>query len=430
MGVKLDPAVVAAVRTAVAQDPANHALRLHLGRLLLETGAWEEAIFECVHVIARTPEQTEALALAGEAAEKGGDERRAAAFRKMRAALEPASAAAGALDPTGSASKPEARAASRDIPVRLDVIQGGKTAARADGASEDDVDVEAPSVRLADVGGLAHVKRRLETAFLGPMKNPALVRAFGKSLRGGLLLYGPPGCGKTFIARAVAGELGARFIAVGLHDVLDMWLGQSQRNLHAIFQDARRHAPCVLFFDEIDALGRKRSEARASGTRDVVVQLLAELDSFGSDNEGVFVLAATNHPWDVDAALRRPGRLDRTVLVLPPDEEARLVILRYYLAEKPKDDAIDYAALVRRTKHFSGADLAHLCETATEHALEESLALGAARPIRMSDLERALGEVAPSTLEWLTLSRNYAQFANEAGLYDDLIAYLRSEGLA
>jgi SpoVK/Ycf46/Vps4 family AAA+-type ATPase len=119
-----------------------------------------------------------------------------------------------------------------------------------------------------------------------------------------VLLYGPPGCGKTFLARAVAGELGARFFALGLNDVLDMWLGESERRLHDAFAAARRAAPCVLFLDELDALGQKRSHLRRSAGRNVVNQLLAELDGAQADNEGLFVLAATNHPWDVDTSSR------------------------------------------------------------------------------------------------------------------------------
>jgi SpoVK/Ycf46/Vps4 family AAA+-type ATPase len=425
---KPDPSVIAAMRAAVDADPDNGPLRLHLARLLLDSGDASGALMECGRVAFAAPENVDALDLAAQAADAAGETKRAAAYRTMRKALATdsdkglPSGETTAIDKGSPEPKPTAARSGRDAPVRLEVIRGGKE-------TTEEIDVEPPSVRLGDVGGMEKVKRRLHTAFLGPLANPALLRAFGKSLRGGLLLYGPPGCGKTFIARAVAGELGARFIAVGLHDVLDMWLGQSQKNLHAIFQNARRVAPCVLFFDELDALGRKRSEARSTGTRDVVIQLLAELDSFGSDNEGVFVLAATNHPWDVDSALRRPGRLDRTLLVLPPDEDARQAILRYHLTGRPLE-AIDYASIAKRTKYFSGADLAHVCETATEYALEDSIALGAPRPIRMADLERATREVSPSTLEWLNISRNYAQFANEAGVYDELIEYLREEGMA
>jgi SpoVK/Ycf46/Vps4 family AAA+-type ATPase len=251
---------------------------------------------------------------------------------------------------------------------------------------------------------------------------------YGKSLRGGLLLYGPPGCGKTFIARATAGELGARFVSVGLSDVLDMYLGQSERNLHEIFETARRSRPCVLFFDEIDALGRKRSLMREGAGRDVVNQLLAELDGVRADNEGVFVLAATNHPWDVDTALRRPGRLDRTLLVLPPDGPAREAVVRANLRGRPVQN-VDPVWIAGKTEFFSGADLAHLCEGAAERAMEDSLARGAARPITMDDFKRTLKEIKPSARPWFDTARNYALFANEGGTYDDLLDYLRASRL-
>jgi SpoVK/Ycf46/Vps4 family AAA+-type ATPase len=222
----------------------------------------------------------------------------------------------------------------------------------------------------------------------------------------------------------VAGELGARFISICLHDVLDRYIGQGEKNLHAIFESARRTAPCVLFFDEVDAIGRKRTQLASSSGRGIVVQLLSELDSFGTDNEGVFCMAATNHPWDVDTALRRPGRFDRTLLVPPPDVPAREAILRFHMRERPQAD-IAYAELAGQTRQWSGADLAHLCETSAERALEASIARGAPRPIAMDDFRHALAEIKPSTAPWLETARNYAQFANDGGTYDDLLAYFR-----
>ena len=199
------------------------------------------------------------------------------------------------------------------------VGEGDEDSASAGIDEADAYDAEHTGLKLADVAGMTEVKARLEAAFLAPMRNPELRRLYGKSLRGGLLLYGPPGCGKTFIARAVAGELGARFIAVSFADIIDMFVGQSERNIHELFEIARRNAPCVLFLDEVDAIGQKRSQLRHTPMRSAVNQLLLELDDISGNNEGVFLLAATNHPWDVDSALRRPGRFDRTLLVLPPD---------------------------------------------------------------------------------------------------------------
>ena len=185
----------------------------------------------------------------------------------------------------------------------------------------------------------------------------------------------------------------------------------------------------MLFIDELDALGQKRSHLSHSGVRGVVVQLLTELDGFdGEQNEGVFVLGATNQPWDVDPALRRPGRFDRTLLVVPPDEPARAKILALQLADRPTD-AIDVEAVAKRTGGYSGADLQLVCETATEFAIEASLRDGRTRPISQDDLVRAIGITRPSTRAWFDLARNFVTFANTGGEYDGLLGYMKAQRL-
>jgi SpoVK/Ycf46/Vps4 family AAA+-type ATPase len=314
----------------------------------------------------------------------------------------------------------------RDVLPAMFVGEGEADSAGIEEA--DAYDAEHAGLTLADVAGMTEVKQRLEAAFLAPMRNPDLRRLYGKSLRGGLLLYGPPGCGKTFIARAVAGELGAKFITVSFADIIDMFVGQSERNIHELFEIARRNAPCVLFLDEVDAIGQKRSQLRHTPMRSAVNQLLLELDDVSGNNEGVFLLAATNHPWDVDSALRRPGRFDRTLLVLPPDTAAREGVFRYHLKDRPVA-GIDLAKLAKQTDGYSGADIAHICETAAERALMDSVRLGEARMIGTPDLEAAIAEVKPSLASWFDVARNVALFANEGGSYDDLAAYLRKRRL-
>ncbi len=283
----------------------------------------------------------------------------------------------------------------------------------------------AQRVTLAEVAGLDDVKRRLETSFLTPMRNAELRKAYGASMRGGLLLWGPPGCGKTFLARAVAGELGAHFVSIGLHDVLDMWLGNSEKRLHELFGLARRRRPTVLFFDEVDAIGHSRTDLSRSAGRNVVAQLLSEMDGVDTDNEGVFVIGATNQLWDVDPALRRPGRLDRNMLVLPPDAPARQAILQYHLRNRPYSSE-PLSQVVAATEGFSGADLRLVCEDSAQMALAEAVRSGESRPIGVQDLLTATDGIRPSAAPWLETARNFATYANTAGDYDDLAAYLHS----
>ena len=327
---------------------------------------------------------------------------------------------------TASYDWSQAEAELRDVLPSMFVGDAGSTSAGLDEARA--YDAEHAGLTLDDVAGMTEVKKRLEAAFLAPMRNPELRKLYGKSLRGGLLLYGPPGCGKTFIARAVAGELGARFITVSFADLIDMFVGRSERNIHELFEVARRNSPCVLFLDEVDAIGQKRSQLRNTPMRSAVNQLLLELDDVASDNTGVFLLAATNHPWDVDSALRRPGRFDRTLLVLPPDGPAREGVFRYHLRERPVA-GIDLAKLAKITDGYSGADIAHICETAAERALLDSVQRGEPRLIGQADLEAAAAEVRPSLGTWFDTARNVALFANEGGAYDDLVAYLRKRRL-
>ncbi len=411
--------LITSLRAAVRAAPDDVPLRLHLAEMLVREGRSDAAVAEVAIALQQAPGNVQARALMGRA--MGLPEPSAPGPAKN--SDEPEKHEPDDVDWTaienevGEAIPPRFASRPDDEAVRTDGRPAPGEAWRVDPAGE---------LTLADVGGMQEVKDRLDAAFLAPMRNPELRRLFGKSLRGGLMLYGPPGCGKTFIARAVAGELGANFLNISINDVLDMWLGNSERNMHEVFETARRMAPCVIFLDELDALGGKRSRATATSMRTTVNQLLTELDGVDAGrNEGVFVLAATNVPWDVDVALRRPGRLDRTILVLPPDAPARAAILEYHLRDRPIQN-VDLTRLVKLTDGLSGADLAHLCESAAEAALLDSARTGTIRMIGMPDLLAAAKATVPSTEPWFAAARNVAMFANDGGMYDDLLAYLKA----
>ena len=292
---------------------------------------------------------------------------------------------------------------------------------------EEDLDqrfLQKPVINFKDVGGMDVVKKEIELKIIKPLQHPDLYKAYGKKTGGGILLYGPPGCGKTFIAKATAGQVNAKFISVGLNDILDMWIGNSEKNLHELFELARANTPCVLFIDEIDALGASRSDMKQSSGRHLINQFLQELDGINTANEGVLILGATNTPWNLDPAFRRPGRFDRIIFVPPPDETSRASILELKLKNKPIE-TIDYGKVSKKAVNFSGADIDALIDIAIEQKLESSFEDGIPKPLGTKDLLNAIKKHKASTQEWFMTAKNFAMFANDSGLYDDILSYLK-----
>ncbi|MCI5081350.1 MAG: AAA family ATPase [Saprospiraceae bacterium] len=435
------------LREALKSSPDNLPLRKYLASLLLKKERWEEAELEYKEALKYSPDDLElqiGLANAFQAQEKTGlglvliEEivqksappptawlvyakllLQSGQARDARDAYENAIALDPKLKDAYLESDINLKASKNQEPEKIKMFSG----APEENDTGTSVDIERPNINFDDVGGMQDVKEEIRMKIIHPIQHPDLYKAYGKKIGGGILLYGPPGCGKTHLARATAGQVNANFIPVGISDILDMYIGQSERNLHAIFQKARSMKPCVLFFDEVDALGASRTDMRSSDGRRLINQFLDELDGVRYDNDGVLILAATNAPWHLDPAFRRPGRFDRIIFIPPPDESAREAILELKLKGKPVGQ-LKLDKIRKKTKDFSGADLEAIIDIAVEAKLEESIRKGGALPIETRDLEQALKKHRPTTKEWFNTAKNYALFANESGLYDDILAYL------
>lgn len=287
--------------------------------------------------------------------------------------------------------------------------------------------VETTDVNFNDVAGMENLKEEIKLNIIYPFKNPELFIQYGKKAGGGILLYGPPGCGKTFIAKATATECNATFFNISIADILDFHVGISEHKLQELFQLARKKAPSVIFIDEIDALGNDRMKSGDNVyMRTLVNQLLNELDGLGNDNTSIMVLGATNVPWYVDTALKRPGRFDKTIFVPPPGTKERAKIFELVLAGKPIE-SINYNLLAMKTKHYSAADITAVCNTAIDSKIKEAILTGQKNLINTTDLLNAITKVNSSTLEWLNMAKNYVEYSNQIGTYNAILDYLYSK---
>ena len=402
---------------------------MHLGKLYIEGEEYEEALKMFQQVLEKSPVHLEALKSSLFCAQQLSNDSQIEMYQLILSSVDTATEADGPeiltadieeipIEPKGieKHQNPE--------PQKLKLVSNNHS---IPGNNIVDISPKA-EITLNDVAGLEDVKKRLELSFLAPINNPQLAQQYNIKVASGLLLYGPPGCGKTHIARALAGEINATFMSIGIDEVLDMWVGNSEKNLASIYQEARRKAPAVIFFDEIDAIGQKRGTTSSSSVDSTVNQLLMELDGIKNENDGVFTLAATNLPWKVDSALRRPGRFDRSIFVSPTDEEARQKIFEMNLQNRPTE-SIDTDYLVKNTHLYSAADIRQICDFAAESCLEKAMLSGEHVSITNKDFELVLNDINSSVLEWFHTVKSFITFSNNTETYEDVSNYMKTNKL-
>jgi transitional endoplasmic reticulum ATPase len=266
-------------------------------------------------------------------------------------------------------------------------------------------DFDDASVTFADVMGLDDIKAEIRRRIVLPYLKPSLFERFKQKAGGNLLLYGPPGCGKTLIARATAGESDARFLSINPEDIIDRYIGEAEKRLRALFDEARSDTPAILFFDDFDVLAFRRAGLPPEAAPGLVAALSSELDGTQRNNAGVLIVVATNAPWIIDQALFRAGRFQRVLFVPPPNPEARKKILSGALANVPGADRLSFDRIVRRTAGYSGADLRALADWVCNTTLTKALAGSSDALITNALFDEGLKLFGPSTIPWLNRAK-------------------------
>ena len=278
---------------------------------------------------------------------------------------------------------------------------------------------ETPDISFNDIGGLDSVKEELKKAIIYPFTHKDLYEFYNQSPGGGVLLYGPPGCGKTMMAKAAASECNADFINVETSTIMSKWVGESEKSIKNIFEVARECDRAIVFFDEFDAVGGRRSEIDDYAKR-IVNELLQQMDGMGK-NDNILVLAATNEPWAIDPALRRPGRFKKLVFIPPPDLDARKAIFNIYMKKLPLEDDVDSGHLAGITNGLSGADISAICSDAAEIPLKEALDGKGQRKISKSDYDIAIGKRRSSIIPWIRMAVEQVKKSGEDDIFSELV---------
>lgn len=262
---------------------------------------------------------------------------------------------------------------AENLGVEKSPVKGtsGKVASSEDDEKKKFAAAEIPNVHFSDIAGLEDVKEAIKIRMIYPLKHPEVYSAYGKKMGGGVLLYGPPGTGKTMIAKAIACEVGATFFAVKGSDIVSKWVGESEQNINALFEEARKSELSIIFIDEIDSLLGKRGEDKHNDKR--VNEFLQQIDGFSSDTSRMLLLGATNRPWDLDSAAMRSGRFSEKIYVPLPDKKARKFLFDKYLKGLPLSSDCDIDTLVNLSEGMSGADINEVCDSAKIEPLKESI---------------------------------------------------------
>lgn len=300
-------------------------------------------------------------------------------------------------------------------------VKDNKTVGDESSLSNEDLFLkQVPEVGFADIGGLENVKEEIRKSIIYPFTHKELYKMYGQKAGEGILLYGPPGCGKTMMAKAAAKECSADFISVKTSSIVSKWVGASEKNIKQVFDTARSSERAIIFFDEIDSIAVRRSEGEEYAKR-VVNELLAQMDGVDTSHDDLLVLAATNEPWSIDPALRRPGRFSKLVFIPEPDMEARIAIFSMQLKKRPIAADVDVKELARITGSYSGADISAICKEAADIPLGEALRGGEPRKIKMQDFLQAIKQRKTSILSWYISAKDQIMRTGETDAFENIL---------